>query len=70
MTRMAQEFAERLMKAKEDLDRSRGESVNGDGEPSMEGRNEENGSDMIDGVDLNASTEVVPATEQFVSKMN
>jgi chemotaxis regulatin CheY-phosphate phosphatase CheZ len=44
--RVAEEFAERFTKAKEELDRSRSSA---------------------DGVDLDASTEVVPQTEDFVS---
>jgi hypothetical protein len=51
---MAQEFADKLLKAKEELERSRGEI----GIP-------ENGPDSE--VDLDASTEIVPATEEFVS---
>jgi hypothetical protein len=57
---MAQDLADKLMKAKEELERSRGESFEVD--ESSKNRNE------TEGVDLDASTEVVEATEQMVSK--
>lgn len=63
--KMAQDFAEKLMKAKEDLERSRGDSVDGDGESSKPGGDDHDG-DQPEEVDLNASTQVVPATEQLV----
>jgi hypothetical protein len=56
---MAQDLAEKLMKAKEELERSRGESFEAD--ESAKNRNE------TEEVDLDASTEVVEATEQMVS---
>lgn len=65
--KMAQDFAEKLMKAKEDLEQSRGESVDGDQESDKPGGTEEDRNEA-DEVDLDASTEVVPATEMIVRK--